>query len=359
MKNLILFTLLLLVSCDESIETTSAFCDNTDKMVEINSNFIPNVLFSDHSKIFYVSENPGFDKQFLDVYASNKNGDSLEFLFDISSDTSKSLFINFIGNLNDIIILPNGEYWIVTNYDNVFRSTDQGTTWESVLKDFKVEPHNLILNGNGVMYATSFWNGISSSYDFGETWTEITDEQGVAYDFRKFFDNKIYYYKRDKSLMVSNDEGNSWEEVTGISGEDLKYFYQFNGNAIKYSMIEWGKDKTYFMMTQHGSKEFCIYESDYDGKVWTGGEKIDFEVDGAYLDRLVCVDDNGWIYATANRSNLPSKEGIYRTKDKGQTWEQVLCMNLYNYNIDENGYVVYYDYSNFKLLKSISSIFDM
>ncbi len=189
---------------------------------------------------------------------------------------------------------------IAGNWNKIMRSTDDGVTWDSVLKGGQYT--NFIwftLNKKGDIFAGSHSSNMHKSTDNGKTWTSFNT---IGYSDQRpimFIDNgdllAAPYYE---SLFRSTDEGKTWKRVDTINPK-VKVVWSLsvalNGDI-------------------YAATDNFVYKSQDNGYTWN---QLNF--DSLCPDvRSILVCKNGDLFA----GSKSMKCGIFKSTDDGQSWEK-------------------------------------
>ena len=231
------------------------------------------------------------------------------------------------------IFIPLGDN---TNLDGVYRSSDNGLTWEA--PDPKngcyLEPYDLYASGSTVYAATDYYlwksenSGASFSIPDNGNYTSvqnvvpcngniISNSGGAIYqsynaDLTEFVPNPIdsTYIKdmvsnasmvvatfnknnyQQGRVRISSDCGSSWQDVLVINGDRFTAL-SMSGNSILAK-----------------SNVSGVYLSTDMGSNWT----IISTINGAFI--MSAVVEDGYVFATTN-------DGVFVSNDNGQSWADI------------------------------------
>lgn len=229
----------------------------------------------------YVTTNTG-------LYKSTNGGDNW---FRIGQSIP---FLDF----DKVSVIPNG--YIFTSVFNmgtggVFRSTDEGVTWEATsftgfgALDFGI-------NKNGVMFfcdATLSYHGIYRSFDLGMIWEMLSPQMGTD----------ALEYLNDGSILAGS-EGNAWGTIpAGIYKSTNNGDTWFNTNTFGdlNGFPDFVLDTNDDIYVSVIGFQMGVYLSTNSGVSW--------EYRGLSNEDVNClaIDSSGYIYAGTNN------DGIFRT----------------------------------------------
>jgi len=169
-----------------------------------------------------------------------------------------------------------GDIFVGTNtntaYDGVFRSQDQGQTWELVLDMGLYGPSSLAINENGEIFVLGAWTGwyLTKSTDNGQTWN---------------------------SLSIPDYGGNV---KIVAEGNDILFVSQWAANgALLLKSENGGLDWEVVFTTENHTSEYI--------------HDIAFAPDGNIYISLNCF--------------FPDMGGVYKSTNGGETWEFIGLLN--------------------------------
>lgn len=164
---------------------------------------------------------------------------------------------------------------LAMSYDTLYRSTDDGTTWESV----------------GL--------GTENPMLFG------------GYSFAENVDSGKVYLATNVGLFVSNDDGKSWE-LTGLEDPVMKIIAVDKGRLLALT------DLLYLGIYPIPSGPASVKISDDGGSTW---KTRDLPGDGGASDLV--IDNKGRWYVSVYKQN------VYISSDEGDTWTSLDFPNQY------------------------------
>jgi photosystem II stability/assembly factor-like uncharacterized protein len=223
-----------------------------------------------------------------------------------STDEGKSWVEHSFPETPDHIVEEGQLWYIVTRDGNLYRSLDDGLTFEKlpINSDLFSEDNfvnKLYLGSNGVLYAPSFF-GVSMSKDSGNTWQATNNEAFAAKGALQVvsLDNNIvtqfsYRLRGFPSLGVSTDEAESWHASYPLRA----------GSAIQ-------KLKNVAFCIGNGG---LLYYTPNRGRTWFRNttDTLGILVDLAFTEES---------YYAMNYN------GIYLSKDQGVTWKKTKCEGI-------------------------------
>jgi len=249
------------------------------------------------------------------------------------------------GRVLDIAVNPNDRaQWYVATVGGVWKTNNAGTTWTPIfdhegaysIATVVIDPQdtNVIWVGTGEnnsQRSVSYGDGVYRSDDGGKTWKNMglksSEHIGkILIDPRKpdtvfvAAQGPLWGPGGDRGLYKTTDGGKTWKPVlqiskyTGVtdvamdpSNPDTMYAASYQRERKQYTIID-------------GGPESAIYKSTDAGETW---HKLTNGLPGGDLGRIglaVSPSDPNVVYAVIEASG--KKGGIFRSNDKGASWEK-------------------------------------
>ena len=288
MKNLLLFCL-----CSFLATTTFA---QWEKIYDIEDNNLYIIYADKYDKLLLGAER-------ADVYVHDKN-----FNFDIKSLEPYG-FVSDIEFIDDNVgYLSGGCYYVFDECpaNTIYKTTNGGKSWNQILNYGGTGVFTLALAGNKI-FALSEYEGLVVSEDGGATWTDVTIdpnlEHGRYQEIAFVNDNEgfVMIHKQETALYKTIDGGQSWSKIYDNSqqGENFRNF-TFLNEDIGFINLSKGK----YLKTQDGGFSWSTFSYTTNENEFT--TKITFPT--PTTGYLVSFDTEEY------------KGYIYRTDDGGDTW---------------------------------------
>ena len=242
-------------------------------------------LFIDYEGNIYLGA-VGFSNTGCGLYKSTNGGEYWARV----ADTLNNKPVN---NFEDVTIIPNepGGIIYVSNYYGIYRSTDEGVTWQSTNYSNPCA-RNIGINRNGYMFfgnACASWFGIYRSIDLGLTW--------IRHTFLSVNDAMVYL--RDGSVLAGCHDPNL--NTFGIYKTTNNGETWFNTNTLNFPTADFvidNNDDIYVAL--YG----LVYLSTNNGTSW-----IDYGLTGLPTTCLA-IDSSGYVWAGSHL------DGVYRTEGR-------------------------------------------
>jgi photosystem II stability/assembly factor-like uncharacterized protein len=270
----------------------------------------------------------------------------------MTADTFSGLKFRLIGpavasgRVISIAVNPKNkfEYYVGVASGGVWKTVNDGTTWSPVFDNeasYSIGWVTLDPNDSSVVWvgagesnsqrSVGYGDGIYRSDDGGKNWQNLGLKKSehigrVVVDPR---DSKVVYVAAegplwgpggDRGLYKSTDRGNSWKAVltisenTGVvdvaldpSSPDIVYAAAYQRRRHVFTLID-------------GGPESAIYKSTDAGATWNKLKSGLPSVDMGRIGLAVSPADPNVVYATIEAAD--GKGGIFRSEDKGATWER-------------------------------------
>ncbi|MDY0082056.1 MAG: hypothetical protein RBR74_02625 [Ignavibacteriaceae bacterium] len=336
--------------CTDGYKNIFKSTDNGENWIKINDGFDANsvdVIYSNKNDILFIGCYSG-------IFKSTDNGDSW-----FSSKQWKNISI-----IKKIIIDKDGDVFVAS--DQLYKTTDEGKTWEFLSKDVPDQIYSLAIKDSLVIVGTS--EGMYYSMDNGKNWTKIN-----CFNSIRIFD--ILISSRDKIYVTSSYGVLSINDLFGncqllnkyiINGKptilESKRTEYINGEKVPilgYSTIKRHNDDFYLCSEKQlfKLKDNAIWEYICDAESFeilsNGNIIIEYqrilymidiinksfnkiEIPGFALIKFF-MDSNNLIYISVVDRNNKNKK-LYFSKDYGLNWIDI-TFNLYelepNINITE------------------------
>jgi len=240
------------------------------------------------------------------------------------------------GNLNLKTVLvetDNPQIIYIGSEQGIFKSEDGGGSWRSI---FSARGTNRGINfllfasddKNSLYAATG--NGLYQSLNRGINWNRI-------FKGKNYLENECtvlailplrIYLGTKSGLFVSKDRGRSWHKEAGQLGKSCIL-------AIAYSLKEPNSiyvasvDGVFMTMDSGQSWEriFITHSAENNNDIEDEAEEKEEEQDISNI-RYIIIDHNNLNYLY-----LGTSRGIYKSQDKGRTWESVSSYGLLSQDV--------------------------
>ncbi len=247
------------------------------------------------------------DPNFARIHLSQDNGNTW-------TQTGLTGLSGWINSVSSIDINSSG-YLFASTGAFLYRSTDNGVTWQDVLGPpyccFEATVFNSM---NHTLTNAGDTAGILRSEDNGNTWTLFNQglsSSNIFYDLVINSSEQIFAAKGD-GIYRSNNNGEVWSQILSNVGI-LSIAFNSDGHIF-------------------GGKLGGIVRSTNNGSSWA--LSINFAT--SFIWSLLILDD-GHIFACS------SNEGIFHSTDNGDNWEQLnqglTNLTVWSLALSPNGYL--------------------
>jgi len=187
-----------------------------------------------------------------------------------------------------------GRYVFLSTDEDVFRSTNNGITWEPAGTVMDGKYVKTITAFNNVLFAGTYLRGIYRSTDSGATWTAVNNGMPAKYVYwLAADDSNIYAGTYTSGMYRSSDTGSSWTAInTGLTDPSIMTVTAFGGKIFAGTL-----SSGVFVSTNKGNSFAALGTSIMGVKGFTALK--------------------GVLYAGSYGG------GVYKSLDTGRTWTQV------------------------------------
>jgi photosystem II stability/assembly factor-like uncharacterized protein len=272
---------------------------------------------------------------------------------------------NIGGRITDIAISPENDdhFFIGTAVGGVFRTLDRGKSWVNVTDDFEIEPSvgNLAIapsnasriylgTGEANGSATSgafFGNGVFRSTDNGDTWESIgltnsghigrivvdpTDENRVFVAAT----GTLYSKNNERGIYRTTDGGANWEQVLFVSDSTALIDVAINPeNPDILFAASWERIR-YPWIRDYGGETSGVYRSLDGGDTWVKLNNNGLPVSNEDTGRIglaISESNPNSIYASYTDNKVTNVfDGLYKSEDNGENWTEVTLGQIDNVN---------------------------
>ena len=210
------------------------------------------------------------------------------------------IFLTLLNNIvNSIIINENDNYIYAGIYTGVYRSSDDGLTWQ--LKNSGMQSYELIkyvaFGNNNLIYAAAdiYGGKMYKSYDKGEQWIQV--DSGLPEDKVTglvTYANNAFVCYNNAAIYRTTNEGTNWTTAG--------YWY---GNYLFNSLTK-NNSNDLLAATSVG-----IFISEYDGEFW---DQLTYSISHFIISAISTQSTNIVVGV--------SDGGVYATTDGGLNWYQ-------------------------------------
>lgn len=250
------------------------------------------------------------------------------------------------GRIADFAVNPYkySEYYVAAASGHVWKTTNNGITFSPIFDGQKsysigcvtIDPSNTNIvwvgtGENNSQRSVAYGDGVYKSMDGGETWQNmgLTKSEHIGKICVHPSNSNIVYVAAqgplwgpggDRGLYKTIDGGKTWTKVLEISDNTgvSEVFMDLKNPEILYASAYQRRRHVHTLI--NGGPESMIYKSEDGGKNW---RKINTGLPSGDKGRIglaVSPVNSDYLYAIVE---LPeSKGGIYRSTNKGESWEK-------------------------------------
>ena len=217
----------------------------------------------------------------------------------------------------NLFVIDTNQIWVVGSNRSIARTTDGGSTWESVNPP-DVDPASTIecisvVNGSEIWISGGNLNTgfVCTTSDEGENWTVIEKDffQGFLMQGILAINGQVIYAVGNNSsasaqtmgrICRTTDGGTTWDTIS--LAENYNKVASWIGVAAtnENHVVVYGQTNHYAFTTNGGT-------------TWTNDTLMDASTGTADINHLIMLDDQTW-WAAMDMGN------ILKTNDGGQTW---------------------------------------
>lgn len=244
---------------------------------------------------------------------------------------------------------------------SLYQTTNKGLSWEKTTNYFDDFPlWKLAINSKGYVFAAAFqsYKGIFRSKDDGITWEQIGFDGKDVFALVIGKDDRIYVNIWGYGLYRSNDDGNSWDKITPGTiawdateiavGENGLVFANFGNSGLSKS-TDYGNSwvdinspyKMSPMVLDNSSNLFIL-----GNNLWKSSDLGNsFQKINLPLLKSSSDDRSGILYVK-NQLFIGSRQSqLFRSFDSGQNWSEVKTQFvppiqlIYGHALDNDGFL--------------------
>lgn len=258
------------------------------------------------------------------------------------------------GRITDLLIHPNNpnQYYIGTSVGGIFRTMDAGGSWNPIFDDIgspsigdlaisKSNP-SVVYAGTGEANASAtsgsfFGTGVYKSVDGGDNWTHagLENSNHIARIVVDQMDENIltvaatgelYGKNQDRGVYRSIDGGDTWDHLLFVTDSTacIDVVVHPSNNDIIYAAM-WDRIR-YPWIRDYGGPNSGIYRTLDGGQNWTklsGGLPISNDETGR-IGISISQTNPDVLYSVFTTNSITNVfEGVYKTTNGGNSWENV------------------------------------
>ncbi len=204
----------------------------------------------------------------------------------------------------------------------IFRSSDEGITWENVQSGYWV--WTVAIDDNDNIYVGTSSHGVIKSTDNGDSWIDLS-VGAASNDFRDIVirDNAIYASSWGGGVLKSTDDGATWENISSTLPSNVIHSISFDSESSLYAGAYDG---------------LGVYKTTDDGTTWTN-----IEVPYGYIWSIDIAPNDDIFIGTYGGPN-DDGVGLYISGDEGESWNKISefdGLNIYGVNfVDDQVFIM-------------------
>lgn len=239
------------------------------------------------------------------IFAGETNWGSGSKNLYVSKDNGNSWSPTILTNkhIECLLIKSNGHIFAGTTGDYIYRSTDNGETWQQRTNGLTDnDPRCFSINSTGVIFTGTWGGGIYRSSNDGDTWEGISSglKNRVVWALA-FNSNDHIFAGTNMGIHKSIDNGDSWTQLTNEMTETSVYRLIIDKNDYIYAGTYYG-----------------VYRSTDNGETWEKKNK-----GLAYTNvEAFALNSDGNIFLGVT-PGLNADGSVYRSTDQGENWVEI------------------------------------
>jgi photosystem II stability/assembly factor-like uncharacterized protein len=193
-------------------------------------------------------------------------------------DKNSGLLAQF---LNGVVVNSKGDIFSVTQFE-MNRSTNQGDIWVPLnfISREAFRPPFLYVAANDLLFHASYYGLFRSSND-GNSWQQVLFEDtsvhsNLIYDVKQAPNGNIFASSFNTGLMVSVDKGLTWSKAPNLN-PDLRYTAVACGTDNTILLSDEGSN---FWLSKNGGINWAVISQDNNGC-----SQLEWHPSGAYIAR--------------------------------------------------------------------------
>ncbi|MDP3831759.1 MAG: hypothetical protein Q8Q47_10845, partial [Ignavibacteriaceae bacterium] len=203
--------------------------------------------------------------------------------------------------VESVSVSPSGNLYAATFIDGIYRSTNNGDSWEFVSNDV-IERYNFKVISDSILVDAASPN-LRISTNAGLSWQSTSISSDPWASSILFHDNKIFthgFMNFQTKIFYTDNLGQSFFEIETPSDGSRKNGFSINLNG-----------ETFFLNRQ-GNQSPGIYMNTFPPSYWI--QKY------FGLSNCIYIDTNNFIYSGTTK-------GVIRSTDNANTWDSIFTEN--------------------------------
>ncbi len=204
------------------------------------------------------------------------------------------------GTMNDLVTDTVNDITYMLSSNNIYRQGSRYFLWEKVNDDLIKPAQTIDIDGEGIIYVTTYYGDVIKSNDHGYSWIRCTKPytSSGSISFHVSKDNYLWAFRSISTSRLSRDGGDTWVDVDIPMSQ--------SGYASVFRL----KDGT---LIYHGGVTQSLHRSYDDGETW---ETILLP---GYFMSLYINDNDEFYFTKTDNGGLT----IYKSKDMGNSFLEI------------------------------------
>jgi len=297
----------LIIKSTDGGETWTYF--NMIGVLPVGASAVSVAIDPDNTETVFFAAQSGISDGY--IVASFDGGENWE---DKTSNLPGSKPFNVVTIANQTVYVGGGQLF-GGNVLGVYKSSDNGLSWQSMSGNFPNKVANDILinpDDNNKIFVATEGDGVYYTTDGGINWTFNTSGAGDNGSVRSLIfapgnTDKLYAGLLSLGICTSDNAGAGWS-------------YSNHGIAallINDIEVDENTPETILASFEAENSGGC-YLSNNGGETWEPVEELP-----ATRFSVVSIGPGGTLYAWSNGPSTVAPEGLYKSDDNGQTWQNM------------------------------------
>jgi hypothetical protein len=207
-------------------------------------------------------------------------------------------------NMTGLVADTVNKFTLMVSNSALYRQGNRYYQWDQIINPLLDQPRTINIDGNGVLYVSTWKGEVVKSIDHGVSWQACTK----PYPDRPYFiyfslsnDNSLWVFDHDHPIRFSKDGGITWTDAgSTLSIHGFGDIFRLKDGSLIF----------------HGSDCCSLYRSLDDGLTW-------YAITTPGYSQKLYVNDKDEIFIVTEESIT----AIYKSADYGATFTRVSVIN--------------------------------